>query len=265
MFHYTFFRKKVYYMSTFFNSYVFYILLILILTVFVISTIIISLLILFIYMRYSTWIYNWLKHSAEQFCQVVNTQIYSYSYESQRTLQLYSAQEVVELVIHRKPIPSFINTCLNILSTGKWNIERNKDNKLNTLYHLTLECGLADGTKVYCQKNERIDINTCYIPSLQTEFCHVPLPLDDTRFTLNEMLKKTNVLMGDSKYFLFSPMDNNCQVYIKNILKAVDLYTDTVDKFVFQNVDEVVATFSPFAKKCMDWVHWCGKFKNTLF
>jgi len=60
-------------------------------------------------------------------------------------------------------------------------------------------------------------------------------------------------------------MDNNCQVYIKNILQAVDLYSDTVDNFVFQNVDEVVTTFSPFANKCIDWVKRLIKFKNTLF
>jgi len=214
-------------------------------------------------MRYSTWIYNWLKHSAEQFCNVVNTQIYSYSYESQRTLQLYSAQPVTELVIHRKPIPSVMNTLLNIISVGKWNTERNKNNQLNTLYHLTLECTLADGTKVFCQKNERIEITTCYIPTLQTEFCHVPF--NGKTFTLNEMLKKTNELMGDSKYFLFSPMDNNCQVYIKNILTAMDLYSETVDKFVFQNVDEVAATFGPFTNKCIELVKGLIKIKNTLF
>ena len=222
-----------------------------------------SLLILFIYMRYSTWIYNWLKHSAEQFCQVVNTQIYSYSYEAQRTLQLYSAQQVTQLVIHRKPIPSFMNTILNIITAGKWNAERNKNNQLNTLYHLALECTLADGTKVFCQKNERIEISTCYIPTLQTEFCHVPL--NGETFTLNDMLKKTNALMGDSKYFLFSPMDNNCQVYIKHLLQAVDLYSETVDQFVFQNVHEVVATFSPFANKCIEVVKRCITIKNTLF
>ena len=247
----------------FFNSYFFYIVFLLLLTLLVISTIIVSLIILFIYMRYSTWIYNWLKHSAEQFCNVVNTQIYSYSYESQRTIQLYSAQNVTQLVIHRKPIPSIFNTLLNICTSGKWNAERNKNNLLNTLYHLTLECTLADGTKVFCQKNERIEITTCYIPSLQTEFCHVPL--NGQTFTLNEMLKKTNTLMGDSKYFLFSPMDNNCQVYIKNILTAMDLYTETIDKFVFQNVDDVVATFSPLANKCIDLVKGLIKFKNTIF
>ena len=247
----------------FFNSYFFYIIFLVLLTIFVISTIILSLLILFIYMRYSTWIYNWLKHSAEQFCQVVNTQIYSYSYEAQRTLQLYSAQQVTKLVIHRKPIPSVMNTLLNIITSGKWNAERNKNNHLNTLYHLVLECTLADGTKVFCHKNERIEITTCYIPSLQTEFFQVPL--NDQTFTLNEMLKKTNALMGDSKYFLFSPMDNNCQVYIKHILSAMDLYTETVDQFVFQNVDDIVATFSPFAIKCIDWVKELIKLKNTLF
>ena len=126
-----------------------------------------------------------------------------------------------------------------------------------------MECTLADGTTVFCQKNERIEITTCYIPTLQTEYCHVPL--NDKTFTLNEMLKKTNELMGDSKYFLFSPMDNNCQVYIKNILTAMDLYTETVDKFVFQNVDEVVATFGPFANKCIDWVKELIRLKNTLF
>ena len=243
--------------------YFFYIIFLFLLTLFVIFTVITSLLILFIYMRYSTWIYNWLKHSAEQFCQVVNTQIYSYSYESQKTLQLYSAQQVTQLVIHRKPIPSLFNTLLNIITSGKWNEERNKNNQLNTLYHLVLECTLADGTKVFCHKNERIEITTCYIPSLQTEFCHVPL--NDKIFTLNEMLKKTNSSMGDSKYFLFSPMDNNCQVYIKNILTSVDLYTETIDQFVFQNVREVVATISPFANKCIDLVKGLIKFKNTLF
>lgn len=245
-----------------FGSYGLYILLSLFISIILLSTVFFFIIFVIIYMRYSTWIYNWLKHSAEQFCNVVNAQIYSYSYNAQRALQLYGSQPITNLIIHRKPIPSLFNACLNIISSGKWNEERNKDNKLNTLYHLTLECVLADGTKVFCQKNERIEIDTCYIPSLQTEFCHVPLTAK--LFTLNEMLKKTNELMGDSKYFLFSPMDNNCQVYIKNILKAVYLYTDTIDQFVFQNVAEVVAVFSPFTNKCIDAVKWCMHLKNTL-
>jgi hypothetical protein len=251
-------------MATFFNSYFFYIILLVIITFIIISFLIGSLILLFIFFQYKNRIFNYVKRLTEQFCKVLNTQIYSYSYEAQNTLRLLGDQNVVSLTIHRKPIPSFVNTALNIISVGKWNEERNKNNQLNTIYHLTLECGLANGIKVFCQKNERIDINTTYMPTIQTEFCSVPLHTGKPTFTLNEMLKKTNELMGDSRYFLFNQQDNNCQVYIKNILIAMGLYSDETDQFVFQQVENVFATFTPLANKCIDVLKWLCIAKSNI-
>lgn len=253
---------------SFFNSYFFYACLLLLLTIIIVTIIVISLIILLIIYKYDTRIYNWIKHSVERFCNLLNTQIYSYSYEAQNVLRLYGDQQIVSLTLHRKPIPSFVNTGLNIISGGKWNEERKQYNRLNTIYHLVVECGLVNGTKVFCQKNERIEINTTYEATIQTEF--FPVSLADKTFTLNDMLKKTNELMGDSKYFLFNQMDNNCQVYIKNLLKAVDLYSETVDHFVFQDkVEEVFAKFGPIANKIIELCKGCAilynKFIDTLF
>lgn len=227
---------------------------------------------IYILFTYETTICNWFKHSIQQMCGFLISQIYNYNASSQRTINKYGSYKIVGLTIYRQPIPSLVNTTLNIISLGKWNEERNKDKTLNTLYHLTLACELEGGIIVYCQKNEVICISTDYSPTAECETCPIVLDnLDNLEkskkisFTLNEMLNKTQERMGESNYFLYRTFDNNCQVYIKNLLESVDLYGSDIQSFVFQNIDAVLPKLNSVVNIFTAFIIWVATLTNKFF
>lgn len=230
---------KDYYLK---DYYIFIILLILIIVFFII-TLTGTVTLVYICFMYDTHIYNWIKHKIQTLCRFLDNQIYSYNTSSQNTINLYGGLKVINLTVHKRPIPSLFNLALNLCSLGTWNEERNKCMSLKTLYHLTLMCELENGVKVYCDKNEVIRISTLYDSSSDIDTHKIDLI--DNVFTLNDMLITTQKRMGDSKYFLFAPFDNNCQVYLKNLLESVELYTDDVNKMVFQNLESLVPKLNP--------------------
>jgi hypothetical protein len=218
------------------NNYYIFILFIIIICVCIIT--IGSVICIFLLYKYDTTIINWLKHIIHHICNFLNSKIYSYNSNSQKILNTYGACKVVGLTIYRKPIDSLYSTFLNIISFGKWNEERIHNNSLNTLYHLSLACKLDNNVIVFCQKYEVIDISITYEPADTMETYTVPL-LTDQSFSLNELLDKTRDTMGIDKYYLFDPINNNCQAFIKNVLEAANLYSDEIKTFVFQSLPQL--------------------------
>jgi hypothetical protein len=249
------------------NPY-FIIILSIVLIIIVTFTITSTISIIYILFTYETSICNWIKHSIQYLCSFLTAQIYNYNASSQRTINKYGASTVVGLTIYRKPIPSLVNTTLNIISLGKWNEERKKDKALDTLYHLTLACELNNGLTVYCQKNEVICISTTYHPCAEDETFCIKLKESDkdkvNTFTLNDILHKTQERMGESNYFLYRSFDNNCQVYIKNLLESIDLYTDDIKAFVFQNIDDVVPKLNSLVSIFTAFIIWIATITNKF-
>jgi hypothetical protein len=152
----------------------------------------------------------------------------SYNNSSRKTLEKFGDKAIKSLTLVRTPIPSMLNKALNFVSLGKWNKERRKYG-FDTLYHLALLVGIEGGKTLVVEKNEVINISTSYRIKSNTEQLNLPLPT--TGPTLNMVLDTTRQRMGDKKYFLYDAFNNNCQVYIKNVLESINLYSTEAKSF----------------------------------
>ena len=63
------------------------------------------------------------------------------------------------------------------------------------------------------------------------------------------VLDTTRQRMGDKKYFLYDAFNNNCQVYIKNVLESINLYSTEAKSFLFQDVEEMARNLPTYVKK----------------
>ena len=165
--------------------------------------------------------------------------ISDYSKNTKANLEKYGSQQITALTIYRKPIEDWINKVFQGVSVGKWESLKKKYG-MDKFFHLTLVCEVYGGRKVAVEKLEVISVNE-NIPSgegVETQ----EVPMDGKLFTIREMLDKTRVNMGDAKFFSYDALrGNNCQNFVAELLKAVDLYRAAEKGFVFQDITSLVA------------------------
>ena len=155
-------------------------------------------------------------------------------------LEQYGDANVIKLTIIREPIKRFIDYALNIISLGRWG-EAKKRLNYDKLFHLymiaTLQ--LPNGNKGYLkfEKNEVINITTeLGTRDEQAEYMEVPVPCCLTVF---DMMNKTRQMVG-APLFKYEAFNNNCQVFLLNILKANDLANPQIAGFISQGVESLL-------------------------
>jgi len=143
---------------------------------------------------------------------------------------------ILSLTVSRAPIQSFINKALDFVSLGTWDKARHKFG-FDKLFHLCLLADLPGGKRVVIEKNEVINISRGYRTMPNAEF----MPVPGQNFPqLSQFLDAARRQMGDAAFFSYDPFKNNCQVFIRALLKAHNLYTPELNQFIFQPVDKLV-------------------------
>ena len=148
--------------------------------------------------------------------------------------------KIVALSICRTPIKKSIEAALNIVSFGKWSSERSKFG-YDDFYHLFLIAETETGRRIVIEKNEVINVK---------DYPHAPSASDDCKevemthgpLKLGPMLKKTETEMKDKNYFLYDSFNNNCQVFVENVLSANALLQPELIEFISQELGEVLKT-----------------------
>ncbi len=153
-----------------------------------------------------------------------------YNNISRRTLEQYGNEIIQTLKIARTPLNPTLPILINTISLGKWN-ELTKKYGFDTLYHLSL----IVNDKIIIEKNETITIepltSSKSIKS-NTEFFNI---IPNTPRTINQLMENTRKFMGDEKFFDYSALKNNCQVFVQSVLESNLFYTPEAKKFLFQD------------------------------
>jgi hypothetical protein len=113
------------------------------------------------------------------------------------------------------------------------------------MFHVFLILQLDDGVQLRVEKNEVINISVLSGRPYFTgsyDMGHVDI-------RLSEFLEKTRRNMGDEKYFLYDPQNNNCQVFLLSLLRSNGLLTPDIQEFFSQNTEDVVGSLQPYVKK----------------
>lgn len=168
-----------------------------------------------------------------------------YPADQKKLLEKYGSNNITHITIGRSPLPTFINTALNVLTLGAFQKILQKS-PYDKLYHLFSIITLSNGVKILLEKNQAINMKvvSSYNPK-NTDYVEVSnIPAGLTFQTLMDNTRKT---LG-SKFFNYDAIKNNCQLFIKTMLSSNGILTKQSQDFIEQNVRELFKDFQTLQK-----------------
>jgi hypothetical protein len=179
-----------------------------------------------------------------------------FSSTDQAFINRYGRYPINRMMVCRKPIPTYMNSVLNLITFKKWEkaVARYGYDKLFHLYLLIDILDQQTGKIIRCilEKNETVRCHEFKDNLKDTEFSLVEKKYAGNLFSL---IGTTQAQMGKT-FWTYDAFKNNCQDFILNVLGANDLLTDQLQKFIKQDVDsiahEIPSYVSPFARAITD-------------
>ena len=166
-------------------------------------------------------------------------------------LEKYGEAEIYEVKICRKPVFPVIERLANLLSSGKW--EENKEKlSYDKMFHLFILLRLApmkqNGEEkiLKVEKNHVVEIRpSTWDTDGDTE--SVPYSTD-TGMSLNKMFRHGIKAVGESKFWIYDARTQNCQYFVRNILSGYRSWNSNVEKFVLQDAEKVLENLGLLGK-----------------
>ena len=175
----------------------------------------------------------------EKVKDILSPRLNDYNNKAKRMILKYGNNKIVSMQIYRTPLDSIINKTINTLSFGQWG-ELQKKYGFDKFYHLALVLTLDNNKNIIVQKLDVIDIDDNYKTTSKTETFIISNYMPNTK-TLNDLLTTARTKLNDDKlWFGYDPLYNNCQYFIRYILQNNDLYNDDINKFLFQDLTELI-------------------------
>lgn len=166
--------------------------------------------------------------------------------QDRKLLERIGANRIVDVKVCRKPVFDWIHTALGVLSRGKWG-ELMKKYGFDRFFHLFVIITLDNGVRVKVEKNEVITFTLDPKLDGATEFMDVGAPPIAT--PLMTWLNNTYQLMG-SRFFPYDSLGgNNCQDFVKSMLAANGMWTESARSFVYQDISELSRELDSFTKR----------------
>ncbi|NBU34244.1 hypothetical protein EBZ38_10910 [bacterium] len=155
--------------------------------------------------------------------------------------------DVVGLTARRAPVNRFIEGFFTLLTQGKWD-KAKKDIGYDKMFHLALQLTIRkpDGTtkESKIEKLSQLNFTDDVKPERGLEV--MPVPMRGS-IKVGDLIGKTEKLMG-ADFYKYDAFQNNCQMFVMNVLDANGLMTPEVKAFVYQPVDELL-------KQQPSWIH----------
>lgn len=155
-------------------------------------------------------------------------------------LKKYGNSKIIKLRVCRVPIHSLIDKALNLISLGKWNKNKKKYG-YDELFHLyiVVEVENDDGsiTHLIMEKNHVVNIA---VGQKQGTCMYI---------TMTKNIKLIDFLINGEKYqgktfWFYNAFNNNCQVFVKNLLLSNGIATRRLLNFVFQTAENILDGYS---------------------
>jgi hypothetical protein len=151
-----------------------------------------------------------------------------------KVLATYGDKKIKEITVARNPIQSYVTQALSWLSGGKLD-EELKNHGYDDFYHLFMIVTLEDGTKLLVEKNDVVNMKQVQSMKMK-DSVSVPVNKD---ITFGNFIDNAVKKVGPSIY-LYDHINNNCQIFLKNLLQANGLYSSELEKFIMQDVEAVL-------------------------
>lgn len=150
-------------------------------------------------------------------------------------LKEHGDERIFYMYVSRQPIWSVIGNFLNILSFGSF-----KDNirkaKYDDMFHLYLIFTTESGNW-FIEKNEVIKIDRYKLNPNNLDKMSVPYEINS--LTMNKLLNNAQSKVGND-FFQYNAINNNCQVFVRNLLQYSNLLTPELYSYIMQDANSVL-------------------------
>lgn len=150
-------------------------------------------------------------------------------------------EKIESLQLVRTPLSKISRFLLNIASFGQLE-SKLKETNIDDLFHLSL---FING-KYVLEKNEVIKL-TRNPNEVKDNSQTLVVPVSST-LTINELIENTQKQMKD-RYGPYNAVDNNCSIFLSNVLSANGLMTDNAETFLNQKTIELFEKFPSISSK----------------
>lgn len=165
--------------------------------------------------------------------------------------------KIVDIKLCKEVVSENTELLLKLLAGSNTWEEAKKKYGFDRFYHLFMIATLEDGTKLHIEKNEIIRVSPAPRP------CPDALDLGSTNISLSELFEKTKMRIGDNSFFIYDPFGNNCQAFISELLKTVNLWNDTSRNFVYQDIEGLRSELPSYTRSLAKGLTSVGAFFNT--
>jgi len=185
----------------------------------------------------------------------------NYPPKVRQTLQQYGNGLIQRMVVRRLPIEGYVEQALSFMTRGSWQTMKQKLN-YDKVFHLQLIAyitpqGINDGVTndlipFLIEKNEviviapitgttsaKVDMNN---PNAET----VEVPMSGS-ITLQHLMDAAQQATGPS-FFTYDAFNNNCQIFINNILNANGLNNSELHQFIMQDTVQILQELPSYIK-----------------
>ena len=147
---------------------------------------------------------------------------------------------ITSITLVRTPLALSSRIALHISTFGQANAAMKKLG-IDKLFHLSMVLHTQAGDFVLDKQHviKLIPMPVNYIDDPEAETLEVPV---NKEITTNQLLLNTQARMG-TKYGSYSASDNNCSIFLLNVLEANGLSTAESTIFITQQADELFQMF----------------------
>lgn len=156
---------------------------------------------------------------------------------------------VKKITVCRSPIHKVLDSIINYISLGSYQKVKDKL-KYDDMFHLFMFIELSDGYKFRIEKNEVVRL-TSDVSNKSEQEC-IPIEIGNQKVKLDEMFNRA--ISSNPKFWLYDPVNNNCQDFILSMLQSSGLGNQEDFKFIKQ---DAVTLFSQLPS-------YVGKFGKLL-
>lgn len=149
-----------------------------------------------------------------------------------------------DYVIARSPVQKYVSQLLNVISFGQFEKLMKKFN-FDKFYHLYL-IFTVNGEQYVIEKNEVLTISPYKVREGEER---LELGNSPSAMTLKEALEKAIADYGQDRIVRYNPWTTNCQLFMKDFLSSLGLYSDQANTFVYQDVASLVSELNPYVKE----------------
>lgn len=158
--------------------------------------------------------------------------------------------KIVSISACRTPVQQAVQSMISLISLGKWDEERHKYN-YDTMYHVYLLMTVDNGRQVMIEKNSVLNIGWWNEDSRAAEAkACIDIPNPAQPIQLRQFFQNAVDKVGES-IFLYDGANNNCQIFLRNLLTYNNLITIEFTDFIMQNTEQMVNSLPTITQATM--------------